>query len=124
LSWVSRKDLAEGIAELLLCRSFEGKTLYLTGPGSMDIGDVTKILSRIRGCPMWRRIVPLDDYVEHLEENGRTAIDARHWATTYFGMALGEFGRIDPFLREILGRPLRTFEEVARTMPESVGSGK
>ena len=37
---------------------------------------------------------------------------ARHWATTYFGVARGEFGKVDPYLGALLGRPLKTIGEV------------
>jgi NAD(P)H dehydrogenase (quinone) len=112
VSWVSRADLAEGTARLLLDVGHAGKTLNLTGPAALDIQAVTKILGRVRGCPLACRIIPLEEYVAHLTAAGKSEDFARQWATTYFGMARGEFGRIDPFLGALLGRPLRTMEEV------------
>ena len=112
VSWVSRADLAEGTARLLLDVGHAGKTLNLTGPAALDIQAVTKILGRVRGCPLACRIIPLEEYVAHLTAAGKSEDFARQWATTYFGMARGEFGRVDPFLWALLGRPLRTVEAV------------
>jgi uncharacterized protein YbjT (DUF2867 family) len=57
LSWVSRADLGEGMARLLLDGDHVGKTLNLTGPAALDIKKAAGILSRIRGQPITLRIV-------------------------------------------------------------------
>ena len=112
VSWVSRADLAEGTARLLLDGGHAGETLNLTGPAALDIKAVTAILGRARGRTLICRIVPLDEYIAILTAAGKSEEFARQWATTYLGMARGEFGRVDPFLGALLGRPLRTVEEV------------
>lgn len=38
----------------------------------------------------------------------------RSWATTFPAVARGELAEVDPLLREILGRELRTLEETLR----------
>jgi uncharacterized protein YbjT (DUF2867 family) len=114
ISWVSQTDLAEGIARLLIDGGHTDETLNLTGPAGLDLRDVAKILSRIRGKPITLRIVSVEDYVAHLAAAGKSEEFARHWATTYFGMAREEWGKVDPSLGNILGRPLRKFEDVAR----------
>jgi uncharacterized protein YbjT (DUF2867 family) len=112
VSWVSQADLAEGTARLLSEGGNAGETLNLTGPEAIDLKGVADILTRVRSRPVVRRIVPVEDYVARLVAAGRTEGFARHWATTYTGLERGEFGQVDPFLGELLGRPLRTIESV------------
>jgi uncharacterized protein YbjT (DUF2867 family) len=112
VSWVSRADLAEGTARLLLAGGHEGETLSLTGPAAIDLKAVAGMLGR----PL--RIVPVEEYVARLKAAGKSEDYARQWATTYFGVARGEFGKVDPFLGSLLGRPLRTMEEVVDRRPE------
>jgi uncharacterized protein YbjT (DUF2867 family) len=106
ISWVSRLDLAEGIAKLLLDGGHLGETLNLTGPDAVDI----KSVAGLQGRPM--RIVSTEEYVAKLRAAGKDEDFARKWATTYFAMERGEFARIDSFLRTLLGRPLKTVEQV------------
>jgi hypothetical protein len=56
--------------------------------------------------------VTVEEYVARLMAAGKPEAFARQWATTYAGMARGEFGRVDPLLGNLLGRPLRTLAEV------------
>ena len=103
----------EGTARLLLDGSDVGEALNLTGPAALDI----RAVAGLQGRPM--RIVPLEDYVAKLKVAGKTEEFARQWATTYFGMARGEFGLVDPFLGQLLGRPLRTVEAVLAKKKDS-----
>ncbi|QJW98345.1 SDR family oxidoreductase [Frigoriglobus tundricola] len=112
VSWVSRSDLADGTARLLLGAGHAGETRNLTGPGAIDLKGTAGILGRVRARPIVRRIVPVEDYVSRAVAAGKTEEFAREWATTYFGLERGEFGKVDPFLGALVGRPLRTLEEV------------
>ena len=47
----------------------------------------------------------------------------RKWATTYPALARGELAVVDPFLRDILGRELKPFEESLREALSVAGSG-
>jgi hypothetical protein len=78
-----------------------------------------KLVSAVAGMlgrPL--RIVPVEEYVARLKAAGKSEDYARQWATTYFGVARGEFGKVDPFLGSLLGRPLRAMEEVVDRRPE------
>jgi uncharacterized protein YbjT (DUF2867 family) len=121
VSWVSRADLAEGTARLLYEGGHEGEMLNLTGPAALDIKAVAEILGRVRGRPLVVKIAPLEEYACRLISAGKSADFARQWGTTYLGMHRGEFGKVDPFLGSLLGRPLQTIAEVlARDLSAAV----
>jgi uncharacterized protein YbjT (DUF2867 family) len=112
VSWVSQADLAEGTAKLLISGTNAGETLNLTGSLAINLKTTAEILSGATGKQIVVRIVPLEEYVSHLKETGKTEEFARQWATTYSGLERGEFGKVDPFLGMLLGRPLQTLEDV------------
>ncbi len=112
VSWVSRRDLAEGIARLLYEGGRAGDMLNMTGPEALDVQGIADILGRVLGHPLRRRLVPPIEYVAREVASGKTVENARQWSTTYFAMARYEFARVDPFLQTLLARPLRTAEEV------------
>jgi uncharacterized protein YbjT (DUF2867 family) len=102
ISWVSKMDLADGTAKLLFAGGHEGETLNLTGSTAIDVKGVATFQKR----PF--RIVSAEEYVANLKDEDH----ARKWVSTYFGMARGEWAKVDPFLGKLLGKPLRTIEEV------------
>jgi uncharacterized protein YbjT (DUF2867 family) len=112
ISWVSRADLAEGIARLLVEGGHAGEKLRLTGPAALDIAAVTEIASRILGRHVGLRVVGVEEYVAREVAAGKSESFARQWATTYAAMARGEFAAVDPLLEKLLGRPRRTMEEL------------
>jgi hypothetical protein len=56
--------------------------------------------------------VTVEEYVARLMAARKPEEFARKWAMTYAGMVRGEFGRVDPLLGKLLGRPLCTLAEV------------
>jgi uncharacterized protein YbjT (DUF2867 family) len=114
ISWVSRTDLAEGIALLLESGTYQDETVYLTGATALDIEGFAALVGRQRGAPLKRAIVPLDDYVARLTEAGYDEEFARHWATTYLDLPRGQFARVDPLLPELLGRQPASVEKILK----------
>ena len=103
ISWVSKADLAEGTARLLLEGGHKGEILNLTGPATLALEAVAAMQKR----PF--RIVPIEEYIARSKEDED---HARKWATTYAGLARGEWAKVDPFLGNLLGRKLRTMADV------------
>jgi uncharacterized protein YbjT (DUF2867 family) len=114
ISWVSRTDLAEGIARLLESGAYRNETVYLTGAAALDIEAFAALVGRHRGVPLMRKIVSLEEYVARLRTAGHDEDFARHWATTYSDLPRGEFARVDPLLRELLGRQPTSIEKVLK----------
>ncbi|HEX4613960.1 MAG TPA: NAD(P)H-binding protein [Urbifossiella sp.] len=112
VSWASRGDLAEGTARLLAAGGHAGETLGLTDPAALDIAAVAGLFGELRVRPVTCCLITTEDYVARRTAAGDTEEFARRWATTYFGMVRGEFGRVDPFLGRLLGRPLRPIAQV------------
>jgi NAD(P)H dehydrogenase (quinone) len=111
-AWVARADLAEGIARLMLKGGHEGETLLLTGPEGLDFQAIAELASTIIGRPITRRVIDARVYLDILVARGLPEPIARSLVSGFASRAKGELAKVDPTLKEIIGRPLRTVAEV------------
>ena len=90
-----------------------------SGPLSnkLTLHEVAALLSNCLSRPLALHIVDVEEYVQRFhDETSPWATEAflRAWAKTFDAMARGETGKVDDLLERILGRPLRSVEEVVR----------
>jgi NAD(P)H dehydrogenase (quinone) len=111
-AWVSRIDLAEGIARLMLDGGHTGETLLLTGPEGLDFRAIAEIASTISGRRITRHVIDARAYLDMLDAGGIPKPIARSLVSGFASRAKGELAKVDPTLKEIIGRPLRTVAEV------------
>lgn len=112
VAWVSRIDLAEGVARLILGGGHAGETLLLVGAEALDFDDVAKLASAITGRRIARRVIDGADWAKAMIERGAPPPLARVLQTGFASRAAGELSQTDPTLAVILGRPLKTVREV------------
>jgi uncharacterized protein YbjT (DUF2867 family) len=112
VAWVSRADLAEGIARLMLGGGHAGESLLLTGPEALDFEAIAAIASNILGRRITRRVIDGPAWAQAMIARGAPAPVARLLQTGWISRAAGELAQVDPTLGEIVGRPLRTVREV------------
>jgi len=114
-AWVSRIDLAEGIARLLLMDVPPFESVSLTGPEALDFAAIAAIAGRALGRNITRRTIQGRDFSAVLAGHGMTQELAQSLASGFASRAAGELAEIDPALQLLLGRPLR---RVADVLPE------
>jgi NAD(P)H dehydrogenase (quinone) len=114
-TWVSRLDLAEGIARIMLAPEDEpSRSLTLTGPEAIDFARVAAIAGSVLGRSIERTIISGDEFVERLVRKGLPIGLALMFESGFRSRARGELGLVSPELEDIIGRPLRT---VANELP-------
>lgn len=111
-AWVARRDLAEGIARLLLSKEGLPEHILLTGPEALDFAAIATIAGRAMGRRIVRRNIPGKEFAATLERRGLPPQLAQSLATGFASRAAGELADIDPALHRLLGRPLRRVSEV------------
>jgi len=111
-AWVSRVDLAEGIARLLLSKGDLPKTILLTGPEALDFAAIATIAGRAIGRRIVRRTIPGHEFAAMLVRRGLPPPLAQSLTTGFASRAAGELAESDPALQRLLGRPLRRVSEV------------
>ena len=116
VAWVSRVDLAEGIARLMLGGAYAGETLLLVGPEALDFADIAAIAGGLTGRRITRRVIDGSAWAKALIDRGAPPPLAKVLQTGFASRAAGELALTDPTLAEILGRPLRTVREVLPTL--------
>jgi len=111
-AWVSRVDLAEGIARLLLSKGDLPKTILLTGPEALDFAAIATIAGRAIGRRIVRRTIPGHEFAAMLVRRGLPPPLAQSLTTGFASRAAGELAESDPALQRLLGRPMRRVSEV------------
>jgi NAD(P)H dehydrogenase (quinone) len=122
-AWVSRVDLAEGIARLMLGGGHHGEALLLSGPEALDFVQIAEIASTIVRRPIVRRVISGEAYQQALVARGIPAPVARSLATGFASRAAGELAAIDLTLSGIVGRPLRTVAEALPSLLAAAAAG-
>ena len=111
-AWVSRLDLAEGIARLMAAEGPLPRSIFLTGPEALDFSQIAEVAGKAIGRPITRRVVTDEDYVALLAQQGFPEGFAKMLATGFASREAGELAMVDPALEALLGRPLRRLDEV------------
>jgi NAD(P)H dehydrogenase (quinone) len=104
-AWVSRVDLAEGIARLLLSQEPARDSVLLTGPEALDFGAIATIASGMLGRDVRRRVISGGEFFATLVARGLPSLLAQSLVTGFASRAAGELAEVDPALERLLGRP-------------------
>lgn len=119
VAWTSCDDLAAVDAALLVGEwVIDGPTPPLTGPDALDLAAVARLASEVRGMPVSRTLITLDD-LDRRASDRNVPVGARAMMLGYFLAAeAGEFSKIDPALADIVGKqPVRMRDFFAEHLP-------
>ncbi|KAI0657789.1 NmrA-like family protein [Cubamyces menziesii] len=117
IAWVSREDLGEGTAKIIIQGGFENETRLLSGSRSVTLKEIAEKISSFLGRNVRLVIGSEDDYVRaNVGKHGPRGEEEflRKWATTYKALKRGELDVVDPLLQQVLGRELKPFEETLK----------
>jgi uncharacterized protein YbjT (DUF2867 family) len=115
-SWVDARDVGEVAARVLTEPGHEGKAYTLTGGETVATADAIAILAEALGRTF--------EYVDVPDEAAREAMST-HGAPQWMVEALGElnslireghFNGVSPAVRDVLGRPPRSFRQYAEDL--------
>ncbi|KAI0330390.1 NmrA-like family protein [Cubamyces sp. BRFM 1775] len=121
IAWVSREDLGEGTARIMVQGGFENETRLLSGSRSVTLNEIADKVSSLLGRNVRLVIATEDDYVRaNVDKHGPRGEEEflRKWATTYKALERGELDVVDPLLQQVIGRELKPFED---TLKETLG---
>ncbi|OBZ69539.1 Quinone oxidoreductase 2 [Grifola frondosa] len=119
IAWVSREDLGEGTAKIMVDGGYENGTFLLSGSRCLTLQKVGEQVATILGRHIRLKVVSEDEYVKR--NVGRPGPRGEEqflhaWATTYQGLARGELDVVDPLLQRVVGRELKPIEETLKEM--------
>ena len=119
IAWVSWDDLGEGTAKILgkLAqgdKEWIGQTLNLTGPSTMTLQDVGKLVEEHSGREVEVKLVGKEKAKEHhLQDGQKEDWLVNSWVGWFDGIRDGECEFVDPLLGELLGRQPKGIKECA-----------
>ncbi|KAK2760412.1 hypothetical protein FQN54_002482 [Arachnomyces sp. PD_36] len=127
VAWAKRDELGEASAKLFTQYAkdpasfpYTNKTLLLSGPKLLTIGEVVETLSRIINKPLRISQISVDEYAalpQVAERHVYAGVNlAKEWATAWEAIRRGECAVTSPLLGEILGREPEDYETTVRDL--------
>lgn len=108
VAWADRLDLAEGTAKVLAGDAFENETITFTGPKAHTLRETLAVVSSVVGHPIELKVVSEEEYARYHADKGAVI---KFWVSTYPWLETGAVAVVDPLLEQLLGRPLKRFED-------------
>jgi uncharacterized protein YbjT (DUF2867 family) len=118
VAWVSREDLGEANAKILVSDEYKNETLLLTGPEALTLKESTQVLAKVLNTNIDFKLTSMDEYVN---AHSNTDNVAKLWSTSYPAIQQGETGTVSPLLENILKRKPTTFEERLKVLIKEQG---
>ncbi|MFW5417319.1 SDR family oxidoreductase [Nocardiopsis sp. CNT-189] len=121
VAWVSRDDIADVAAEVLLSPGVhDGRSYDLTGPEAVTLGETARRLSLLTGRTV--RYVPetWEEALASRRPSGAEEWEIEGWASSYAAIAAGELDLVSPAVPDITGHPAQTIEGFLRRHPSAL----
>jgi NAD(P)H dehydrogenase (quinone) len=116
VSFVSRRDIAEALANALTGKGHERKTYEITGEKACSFPELAEILSfHTKRLIRYRNCAPAE-FRAGLLRNGLPAPVAADLAEMAEAIRAGEFSHVDPALEQLLERKRKTIREYMAEM--------
>ncbi|WP_372869960.1 NmrA family NAD(P)-binding protein [Shewanella sp.] len=109
---VSKADLAEALARLLMTEGHAGKIYELTGPELMSYTEIAKLISELTGKHIQTHEITPDAQIAALSQMGLPGFLAKALGGASRAIAAGEYDTRSDDLAHILGREPRSLREV------------
>ncbi|KQQ05395.1 MULTISPECIES: NmrA family NAD(P)-binding protein [unclassified Rathayibacter] len=111
VSWTFHRDLAPGIASLLLDESLAEPVVTLTSGRAWSLAELAVTASAALGRPIRHEQVSDDEYVAGLTAAGVPDFGAAMMLGIFRASRQRRLGIVDPALGDLLGRPTTSLEE-------------
>ena len=113
ISAATRQDFASAAARALL-RNEAGNPTYELGGPSFDLVQLARTISDVTGTRVTYRDLPVEQYVDVLQQDGLDQATARFVAAIDASIARGELETNRQDLAQLLGRPPTPLTEIVR----------
>jgi uncharacterized protein YbjT (DUF2867 family) len=102
---VSRDDVAEVAARVLVSEEHSGATYDLTGPSAFTLAEGAALLSEAWGRSVRYDPETLDEAYRSREGYGAPAWEVAGWVTSYAAIASGELSGVSSAVEDLTGHP-------------------
>lgn len=119
LASVSRDDIADVAAAVLITREHDGQTLELTGPETMDFYEIAAELSRVSGRTVTYKDETLEEAWASRRPSGHPDWEIEGWVTSYLAIKNGEADLVTDAVPRVTGHPAQSLPEFLERNPDS-----
>lgn len=114
VSWSAHRDLAPGIASLLLDEAVDDSAVNLTAGEALDLEALAGVASSVLDRPIRVERVSDDDYAAGLRAAGVPELGVAMTLGIFRASRQRHLGIVDPTLSAILGRPTTSLAQLLR----------
>jgi uncharacterized protein YbjT (DUF2867 family) len=125
VAWISRDELAEANARLLLNneRQYRNAVTLLTGPTTLTLRQIAELITEVTGKPLSFEVSE-DAYVLAAIKAGQNEKIVKTFVTIYKALGAGEGDIVDPLAEELLGRkPIGAKEKIRELLEKGKATG-
>ena len=109
---VAQADIAEvAIAVLTSDGAYDGRTLNLTGPAALSMGEIASILSDHLGRTVSYIPETIEEAYASRASYGAPQWQVEGWVSTYLAIAAGELADVAADIPEVTGHPAMSLEQ-------------
>jgi NAD(P)H dehydrogenase (quinone) len=110
---VAQADIAQAaIAVLASNGSYDGRTLNLTGPAALTMGEIASILSDHFGRTVSYIPETIEEAYASRASYGAPEWQVEGWVSTYLAIAVGDLAAVTDDIPEVTGHPAMSLQEV------------
>ncbi len=110
---VAQADIAEvALAVLTSDGAYDGRTLNLTGPAALTMGEIASLLSDYLGRTVSYIPETIEEAYASRASYGAPEWQVEGWVSTYLAIAVGELAAVTEDIPEVTGHPAMSLEEV------------
>jgi len=117
VAFVSRADLAEATAAVLLGDGHAGKTYELTGPAAVDYHEVAAAVARRAGRPIEYAPIPNQAFADGLTAAGLPPFMVAALSGLFQAMSAGDYAAVSADIATLAGRPAESIDAFLARMP-------
>ena len=119
ISWVSRDDLADVAAAVLITGGHDGASYDITGPKALTLAEAAEEFSRATGLPASYQPETLEEARAARAKLNPSDWQLEAWVSTYVAIATGELSVVSHTVQALTGHAPQTLADYVRQHPES-----
>ena len=116
VSFASRNDIAEALANVLLDEGHRCAVYSITGGEALSFADVAVLLQSEKGLDAVHHDIPEEAFAEELHKTGMPQGEIDFMVSMAASIRIGEFSTVDNQLEKLLGRKRLQVSEYIRSM--------
>ena len=116
VSFATRTDMAEALANVLLADGHHKVTYRITGDEALSFADIAALLKTEKRLDATHHDIPSDAFKEELGKAGLPQSEIDFMASMAASIRAGEFSAVDDQLENLLGRPRFKTSDYVRSL--------